>query len=180
MSSATTPRNTSRTAREPGQSLVEFALVLPIFLAILVGMVDIGRAVWANNAIANAAREGARYAAVHGGSKENQCPVGPPVTSGPNATVIPPASTSCPYPSPSKDGVREAARTFTIASGFPTTVFVCYGIDCSGDTDATGATNARGTPVTVTITSQVPMIVPQLVGISQINVSATSTMLVNH
>ena len=169
-----------RRPRDIGQGLVEFALVLPIFLAILIGMVDIGRAVWANNAIANAAREGARYATVHGGSKENQCPVGPPVTTGTNATVIPPASTSCPYPSPSKEGIREAARVFTIASGFPTTVYVCYGIDCSGDTDTLGATNARGTPVTVTITSEVPMILPKLVGINQINVSATSTMLVNH
>jgi hypothetical protein len=60
------------------------------------------------------------------------------------------------------------------------TIEVCYGIDCSGDTDAVGATNARGTPVTVRVTSEVPMIVPQLVGITQIPVSATSTMLVNH
>ena len=180
MSSPTTPRNAPRTPREPGQSLVEFALVLPIFLAILIGMVDIGRAVWANNAVANAAREATRYAVVHGGSKENQCPVGPPVTTGQNQTVIPPASTSCPYPSPSKEGVREVARNFAIAGGTPMTIEVCYGIDCSGDTDAVGATNARGTPVTVRVTSQVPMIVPQLVGITQIPVSATSTMLVNH
>lgn len=163
-----------------GQGLVEFALVLPIFLAILVGMVDIGRAVWANNAVANAAREAARYAAVHGGSRENPCPVGPPVTTGANATIIPPASTSCPYPSPSKEGIRVTARNFTIASGYPITVYVCYGTDCSGDTDAPGATNARGTRVTVTVTSEVPMILPKLVGIDQIDVSATSTMLVNH
>lgn len=180
MSSPTTPRTTPRTPRELGQSLVEFALVLPIFLAILIGMVDIGRAVWANNAVANAAREATRYAVVHGGSKENECPVGPPVTTGQNQTVIPAASTSCPYPSPSKEGIRETARAFAIAGGTPMTVEVCYGIDCSGDTDAAGATNARGTPVTVRVTSQVPMIVPQLVGITSIPVSATSTMLVNH
>lgn len=180
MSLRAAPRSTPRTPGDLGQSLVEFALVLPIFLAILVGMVDIGRAVWANNAVANAAREATRYAVVHGGSKENECPVGPPVTTGENQTVIPSASTSCPYPSPSKEGVREVARSFAIASGTPMTIEVCYGIDCSGDTDAAGATNARGTPVTVTVTSQVPMIVPQLVGITQIPVSASSTMLVNH
>ena len=180
MSPRLSPRITPRTPRELGQSLVEFALVLPIFLAILIGMVDIGRAVWANNAVANAAREATRYAVVHGGSKENPCPVGPPVTTGQNQTVIPVASTSCPYPSPSKEGVREVARNFAIAGGTPMTIEVCYGIDCSGDTDAVGATNARGTPVTVRVTSQVPMIVPQLVGITQIPVSATSTMLVNH
>ncbi|MGH2838571.1 MAG: hypothetical protein ACRDJY_09535, partial [Thermoleophilaceae bacterium] len=85
----------------------------------------------------------------------------------------------------SREGIREVARAFAIAGGTPMTIEVCYGIDCSGDTDTLGAdglaaTNARGTPVTVRVTSQVPMIVPQLVGITQIPVSATSTMLVNH
>ena len=179
------PRTTPASSRDLGQSLVEFALVLPIFLAILIGMVDIGRAVWANNAVANAAREATRWAVVHGGSKENECPAGPPVTTGENLTKVVTPSTSCPYPSPSREGVREVARSFAIAGGTPMTVTVCYGIDCSGDTDGLGsngqpATNARGTPVTVTVTSQVPMIVPQLVGITQIPVSATSTMLVNH
>jgi hypothetical protein len=175
-----TARATQRRDRTVGQSLVEFALVLPIFLAILIGMVDVGRAIWANNAVANAAREAARYAIVHGGTKSNPCPVGPPVTTGTNKTVIPPASTSCPYPSPSKEGIRDAARAYAVAGGFPVTIQVCYGSNCSGDTDIAGATNARGTPVTVRVTSVVPMIVPKLVGINQINVDATSTMLVSH
>jgi hypothetical protein len=166
--------------RPLGQSLVEFALVFPIFFAILIGMVDVGRAVWANNAIANASREAARYATVHGGTKENPCPVGPPVTSGENKTVIPTASSTCLYPSPSKEAIRDVARGHAVAGGFPVTIEVCYGSDCSGDTDAFGATNARGTPVTVHVTSEVPMILPKLVGIDQINVDATSTMLVNH
>jgi Flp pilus assembly protein TadG len=57
----------SRTARasgERGQALVEFALVIPIFLALLFGILDMGRAVWANNVVAHAAREAARHAAV--------------------------------------------------------------------------------------------------------------------
>jgi type II secretory pathway pseudopilin PulG len=178
-------RDSPRPSRNLGQSLVEFALVLPIFLAILIGMVDIGRAVWANNAVANAAREAARWAVVHGGTPDNECPAGPPVTSGQYKTKVVTPSTSCPHPSPSREGIREVARSFAIAGGTPMTIEVCYGIDCSGDTDGLGsdglpATNVRGTPVTVRVTSQVPMIVPQLVGISQIPVSATSTMLVNH
>jgi TadE-like protein len=170
-----------RRARGAGQSLVEFALVLPLFLAILIGMVDIGRAIWANNVIANAAREAARYAIVHGGTSTNECPAGPPVTTGSNKTVIPTGpTTSCPYYSPSKEGIRDAARSFAIAAGFPVTIYVCYGLNCSGDTDINGATNARGTPVTVHVTSEVPMIVPKLVGINQLNVDATSSMLVSH
>jgi Flp pilus assembly protein TadG len=47
-----------------GQSLVEFALVLPLFLLILFGIFDIGRGVYAYNTIQNAAREGVRVAIV--------------------------------------------------------------------------------------------------------------------
>jgi len=167
--------------RQAGQSLLEFALVIPIFLAMLLGMVDLGRAIWANNAVANAAREAARFAAVHGGAKGQPCPVGP---LNPARETAPPASASCPYPSPSKESVRETARGFAIAAGVDLTIEVCYGVNCSGDTDTVDgagepATNARGTPVTVRVTSQAPMIVGSFLGLGPIGVSATSTMLVN-
>lgn len=52
----------TRLARpRPGQSAVELALVLPIFLWILLGVVDFGRAYSFSVAATNAAREGARY-----------------------------------------------------------------------------------------------------------------------
>lgn len=47
-----------------GQSLVEFALVLPLFLLLIFGIIDLGRGVFAYNAIQNAAREGVRVAIV--------------------------------------------------------------------------------------------------------------------
>lgn len=59
-----------RTVHRPhraGQSLVEFALVLPIFLLLLFGLIDIGRFVYTANALNQAAREGARYGSVAGG-----------------------------------------------------------------------------------------------------------------
>ena len=163
--------------RERGQALLEFALIVPIFAVALLGMIDIGRAVWANNAVANAAREAARYAAVHGGSKSTPCPVGPPI---PLITTIPPTSASCPYPSPSREGVRETARQFLIAGGSNVVITVCYGSGCSDDTDVSGATNKRGTAVTVKVSSEVPMIMATLLGLQPFGVSATSTMLVNH
>jgi Flp pilus assembly protein TadG len=48
-----------------GQALVEFALVIPIFLLVLVTLFDFGRAVFAYNTLTNAAREGARIAIVN-------------------------------------------------------------------------------------------------------------------
>lgn len=51
--------------RRKGQALVEFALVIPLFLLLLVGLFDLGRAVFAYNTLTNAAREGARIAIVN-------------------------------------------------------------------------------------------------------------------
>lgn len=51
---------------ERGQSLVEFALLLPLMLLIVTGLFDLARAVWQENTLAYAAREGTRYAIVHG------------------------------------------------------------------------------------------------------------------
>lgn len=169
-----------------GQGLAEFALVLPIFMVLLIGMVDLGRAIWANNSVANAAREAARFASVHGGScgdlsatgcsSANYCPVGPP---GPK-TAIPSASSACPYPSPSKTAVRNTATGYLVGGGSTTTVTVCYGTSCSGDTDSSGANNMRGTAVTVVVSTQVPMVLGSFLGFSTMTVSGTSTMLVNH
>jgi Flp pilus assembly protein TadG len=50
---------------QPAQSLVEFALTLPVFLLILLGAVDLGRLFNDHVAITNASREAARYAAIH-------------------------------------------------------------------------------------------------------------------
>ena len=54
-----------RPGRTKGQSMVEFALVLPIFLLIVLGLVDLGRAVFAYTSITNAVREAGRLAIVN-------------------------------------------------------------------------------------------------------------------
>ena len=48
-----------------GQSLVEFSLVIPLFLLLLIAVFDLGRGVFAYNTLTNAAREGARMAIVN-------------------------------------------------------------------------------------------------------------------
>jgi Flp pilus assembly protein TadG len=45
-----------------GQSIVELALVLPLLLALVVGIFDLSRAIQANNIISNMSREGANLA----------------------------------------------------------------------------------------------------------------------
>jgi Flp pilus assembly protein TadG len=50
-------------AQEHGQSLVELALVLPVLLLLLLGLVDFGRVYYATVSLYDAAEEGAIYAA---------------------------------------------------------------------------------------------------------------------
>ena len=49
--------------RSRGQSLVEFALILPLFLVFVAACLDLGRVFYANISLNNAAREGAMQAA---------------------------------------------------------------------------------------------------------------------
>jgi Flp pilus assembly protein TadG len=57
-------RSLHRREAERGQSMVEFALIVSIFVLVLVGIFDVGRAVFAFNTLNNAAREGGRVAIV--------------------------------------------------------------------------------------------------------------------
>lgn len=52
-------------SRSKGQGLVEFALILPIFLLVLFTIFDLGRLAFHYSALHNAAREGARYGIVN-------------------------------------------------------------------------------------------------------------------
>ncbi len=49
-----------------GAALVEMAVVLPVFLAVVLGIVEFGRAMMVGQMVNNAAREGARMAIVDG------------------------------------------------------------------------------------------------------------------
>jgi len=48
-----------------GQSLVEFALILPAFVLLTIVIFDLGRGIYYYSSIHNAAREGARYGIIH-------------------------------------------------------------------------------------------------------------------
>ncbi len=54
-----------------GQSVVEFALILPILLLIIMGALDLGRAFYMKIAVINSAREGAYYLSYNPMDKTN-------------------------------------------------------------------------------------------------------------
>lgn len=143
-----------RTRDERGQSLVEFALILPIFVLLMVGIFDLGHVVWSNDALTNASREGARFAIVNG--NQSQTPA-------------------------SRQDVKNAAINWAANAGTSVSATVCWsapGAPCSGDTDT--GTADRGQLVTVTVTANVSLAAPSFFGFRSTLLSSTTTMLVNH
>jgi hypothetical protein len=65
-------RRTAAERSRGGQALTEFALVLPLFLAVVTGIIVLGMGVFYQQQLTNVAREAARYAAIH--SATAQCP----------------------------------------------------------------------------------------------------------
>jgi TadE-like protein len=56
------PAASKRRAGQRSQALIEFALISPVLLLLLFGIIDIGRAVFYYDTLSHAAREGARTA----------------------------------------------------------------------------------------------------------------------
>ncbi len=50
---------------EKGSTLVEFSIGATVFLMVTFGVLEFGRALWAHNALVDAARRGTRYAVLH-------------------------------------------------------------------------------------------------------------------
>jgi len=168
-----------------GQALVEFALVIPLFLIVVFGVLDLGRGVWAMDTAAHAASEATRFAIVHGGSVGTSCHVGTPVQ--PPVFISP--TPTCPNPSPSKQMIYDSATSSAVASGGSVTVTACYAHPastvvanrtCVGDTDSPDGINTRGMSVTVRVTIHVAIITGKLLGVNDFNVSSTATMVVNN
>jgi len=155
-----------RRRSEAAQALVEFALVAPIFFLLLFALIDFGRYVYYVQILNNAAREGARYAIVHGA---NGLP-----SSGPPA----PGTASS---DPSGANVVSTVKNYltgVIGQSTALTVNVCWqpangvGGACSGD-------NSRSTPVQVTVDYQFRSVIP-IVPIPPITVQGASTLVINN
>lgn len=96
------PRRSERWSRgRSGQAMVEFALASILFMTIVLGTIDFGRAIYIDSQLTNAVREGARYAQVN-----------PTNTSGIQTTVVGKATGL---------GLKSGDVTVTCSSGSCTT-----------------------------------------------------------
>jgi Flp pilus assembly protein TadG len=74
--------------RQRGSSLVEFAFIILVLLAMILGIVDFCRAAYAYHFVSEAAREATRWAAVNGSTcaGDGSCDGTSPMNSGPAST----------------------------------------------------------------------------------------------
>jgi len=150
-------RSASRRSR--GQALVEFAFVAPIFFLLLFGIIDFGRYVYYVQILNNAAREGARYAIVHGSNSFQ--PTGPP--NDPSGTAV--AAVVRNY----AVGVIGNGAVFGVVSSWNKE---------SGPLNNDG-TNKRGQKVRVTVTYSFSSLIP-IVPIPPITINGESTLVINN
>jgi len=96
--------------RDAGQSLVEFALLVPILLIVFLGAADVGRLFFYTSMISNAAREGAIYAANHSAALPD-CSAGcAPLNSGPVLQHVCDASGAAAHAAPRREGRGRRVR----------------------------------------------------------------------
>jgi Flp pilus assembly protein TadG len=99
-------------ARDRGAAAVEFALLLPVLLLVVFGLVDLGRALNAQITLTQAAREGVRLAALSESNVVSRTQAAATGLSGVTVTV-----TSCPSGSgPTSDATVEVSYPFTFVT----------------------------------------------------------------
>jgi Flp pilus assembly protein TadG len=160
-----------------GQALVEFALILPVFLLVLFGLIDAGRFVYMNSVLSQAAREGARVAAVEAswlGSTATGC----------NAANGPVCPTNV---AALKVDVAAAANRMVAPFGSIKSADVYISCDPQGSPPTgnwTGATCANNAPATDVVSVRVILtftpitpVVSQILG--SITTSGSATMVIN-
>ncbi len=157
-----------RSRVKKGQALVEFALVAPIFLLIILAIIEGGRFVFFYEMLNSATREGARYAIVHGYNAADSCPSGP----------MPDGTASCDLTGENvKLAVQHAAIGLAAVGDF--NALDVYWCPASGPKPCPGGelNNGRGNPVTVksvyTYSTVIPLFPP-------ITITSESTLVINN
>jgi hypothetical protein len=136
--------------------MVEFAMAFPIFLVLLLGLIEGGRYVLYSEILSHATTEGARYGITHGGNAT--CPSGPMAD----------GSASCDYDG---DNIKQAVADAAI------------GLVDGGELDVLEPTwrnppnNDRGATITVRVQYTYAPVVPLF---GPLTISSESSLVINN
>jgi hypothetical protein len=153
--------------------MVEFALVAPVFFLLLFGVIEAGRFILYYQTLANATREGARYAIVHGynSPRLGLCPSGP----------MPAGSV---YPACDADGTKVVNRVSESAFGLMGLAgkgITCAKLLCVDNTITTmwpEGDNGYGRRVVVSAAYTYKPLIP--IPLPPITVTGESTLVINN
>lgn len=143
---------------ESGESLVSFALTLPVMLGFILGLMQMCLAYYTYEMISECAREGTRYAIVHGTTCQTSAGLSCKATSTDVQTYI---SSDIGFPNLSGGTMM------------PTVNYPGTGASCSGGVGS----EAPGCPVRVTITYSFPYIAPFMTS-ATLSLTSTSQMTI--
>lgn len=175
--------------REAGSTLVEFAFVFMLLMAMLLGIVDFGRGLYAYHFISGAARQAARWAMVNGNSCTNDASCTAPITCSSGSCTPCTSYGSCKVASKAdvQNYVVMLAQGASIDSGSTD----CGGSAClvttptwnpagaGGPTICSTTTNAPGCTVEVQVQYNFNFLAP-FVHSSVVTMSSTSEMIIAH
>ena len=169
-----------RRRRARGQTLVEFALVFPVFVLVLFGLIDVGRLVYANSVLSQAAREVVRVGAVEAGWIGN--PNNDPSCNQPGGPVCAATAEAL------QSDVATAANRMVAGTGTITNVYVSCtapgsaptGAWTTGGCDPSNGQNTTGYLISVRVVFIFTPITPVIAQLVQtVTLSGSATMVID-
>lgn len=160
---------TSLVRDENGSSLIEFAFCFVILIAFTIGLVQVCFGYYSYNMISELAREGTRYAIVHGST----CKTSAGASCTASVSNVQSAVTGFGLPNLS-------AGTLTVGPSSAAAMWPGTGADCSGG----AGSEAPGCPVKVTVTYVFPIQIPKFswntlqLSTTNLTISTSSQMII--
>lgn len=155
---------------ERGSTLVEFAIVLVVFLVLLFGIIDFSRALYTYHYVSAAARDASRWAAVNGYNCPDDSSCNGTGNMNNGRAYETDVSTYL------KNNVSSAIDKNKITST------ITYGNDSNGGTECDGSSATRNSPgctVSVQVSYAFNFVAP-IVSTQTLTLSSTSEMVIQH
>ncbi len=157
-----------RRVQNRGSAIIEFALVLLVFLTMLIGIMGFGQALYAYHFVSSAAKTAARWAAVNGSTCGNDASCNG--TGGMNNGPASASDVANYVAAMAPPGITSDPTRLTTTTTWP-----------GGGTTCSGATNSPGCPVEVQVSYSFNFLFPMIgASATAVTLSSTAQMVIVH